>query len=330
MGKGGWGKGGGGGGNKPKAPSGPPKPVDPATLLAAYEGVTHKLLPMVSSKIDANGGVMAVWQLEQDTEIEGLVEQLPIQGPHPKELDTVLAQWTDFFVALPNKLVGTTMGYETGMIRADHTLEPSYASLFPPEPPRKRPRRDAPESLAANMGVTYTPGKVSFGAGDSDGMMALTAAAKTLFDAIETNQPETTLTQLFGTLKSARNCARQKQNCAPPSGTGIHATKAKKKSSADKDAGLDLDIPLDQMKERKNSTLLRCAELMKMGVMSVEMLQADPQVAQFSKGVIPKLDAFLGMYPTVLSVTGDVCTLLMPNLTESTIPAPTLSVYGRR
>jgi len=90
--------------------------------------ILDNLLPFVSSKIDENGGVMKTSDICQFPEVKDQLSQIP--NGFPKVLPKILSQWTDFFVVMPNGLIGTAQGYDTGMILPDGTLNPDYASTF--------------------------------------------------------------------------------------------------------------------------------------------------------------------------------------------------------
>lgn len=87
-----------------------------------------KLLPLVSGKIDEHGGVLQIHKIANAPEVKELLEQIP--AGYPKNLNKILQSWTDFFVNMPNGLIGTAMGYDTGMIRPDGTLDPAFSSSF--------------------------------------------------------------------------------------------------------------------------------------------------------------------------------------------------------
>jgi len=104
-----------------------PVPTDPV-LVEKNKKLLDTLLPLISKKIDANGGVMKICDLQPMPDVVKILKEIP--NGFPKVLQKILLQWTDFFVNMPDGLVGTAMGYETGMIRDDGTLDPAYASMF--------------------------------------------------------------------------------------------------------------------------------------------------------------------------------------------------------
>lgn len=90
--------------------------------------VMDSMLPMLAQKIDENGGVMRITDLGELRDIKDQLAQIP--NGFPKALPKIMSQWPQFFVCMPNGLVGTTMGYDTGMIKDDGTLNPAFESMF--------------------------------------------------------------------------------------------------------------------------------------------------------------------------------------------------------
>jgi len=92
--------------------------------------ILDALLPSVAAKIDGNGGVLSVKDLCEMQDIKDQIAQIP--HCFPRSLPTILSQWTDFFVMMSYGLVGTAIGYDTGLIQADGTLDPAFESTFLP------------------------------------------------------------------------------------------------------------------------------------------------------------------------------------------------------
>lgn len=90
--------------------------------------VLDVLLPMIAGKIDENGGVHRITDLCEMKEVKEQIAQIPVS--FPKALPKILQQWPNFFVTMQNGLIGTSMGYDTGMIRPDGNLDPAYESMF--------------------------------------------------------------------------------------------------------------------------------------------------------------------------------------------------------
>jgi len=103
------------------------KPANPVDAEKNRQ-ILDALLPCVSAKIDENGGVMRVADLCDLKEVKDHIAKIP--NNFPKTLPKILSLWSDFFVNMSDGLVGTSMGYDTGMIRQDGTLDPSFESLF--------------------------------------------------------------------------------------------------------------------------------------------------------------------------------------------------------
>jgi len=93
-----------------------------------YRTVLDELLPLLARKIDKMGGVMRIADLALHREVKLLLAQVPPRCP--KTLPLIFVQWSNFFVNMADGLIGTALGYETGMINADGTLNQLYHSNF--------------------------------------------------------------------------------------------------------------------------------------------------------------------------------------------------------
>lgn len=119
-------KGNGGKGMVAAAPQRTPTPEE----IEKNQIILDALLPSVAAKIDGNGGVLSVKDLCEMQDIKDQIAQIP--HCFPRSLPTILSQWTDFFVMMSYGLVGTAIGYDTGLIQADGTLDPAFESTFLP------------------------------------------------------------------------------------------------------------------------------------------------------------------------------------------------------
>jgi len=101
-----------------------PRPIE----HEKYRTILDQLLPLLAAKIDKAGGVMRVADLAVHRDVKLLLSKVPPRCP--KTLPLIFVQWSNFFVNMPDGLVGTSMGYDTGMIQSDGKLNPLYHSNF--------------------------------------------------------------------------------------------------------------------------------------------------------------------------------------------------------
>jgi len=119
------------GGKTPaKAPAAPSAKTPTPEDIERNQAILDALLPCVAAKIDGNGGVLAIADICAMQDIKDQLAQIP--ACFPKALPQILSQWADFFVMMPHGLVGTAIGYDTGLIQQDGTLDPAFESTFLP------------------------------------------------------------------------------------------------------------------------------------------------------------------------------------------------------
>jgi len=290
-----------------KGQAGPRKNPYQPTRYHASAAETEKnrqvmdlLLPLVSHKIDACGGVKRVADLTGDPEVKALLEQIPVRLP--RSLSLILTQWGDFFINLPYGLVGNSTAYETGMIRSDGSLEPAYASAFLDE---KGDPRDIANPY--NVNKKYT-------------IVDLTKDADRLWKCSVNLENDTDLKLAFKLCEETRRHIRGEDGIAPeefPGGipwSGAAAPNPKKlRMLKAKGKGPGIYMPVsapcnlaeEDRTQRKEKILHRIVEILKRSPNKTKnmcLLASDTTIRELKKGAISKFVAFLQEFPTMFRI----------------------------
>eukprot|EP00397_Hematodinium_sp_SG-2012_P029787 GEMP01031498.1.p1 GENE.GEMP01031498.1~~GEMP01031498.1.p1 ORF type:complete len:316 (+),score=86.48 GEMP01031498.1:52-999(+) len=265
---------------------GGPKPIDHDKNRA----VLDQLLPLVASKIDENGGVMRISDIATLQDVKALISQVPARCP--KALPLILTQWTDFFVNMPNGLVGTAMGYDTGMIREDGSLDPAFASTFA-------------ETAAPFEDLSKIKEKKP---------VDLTTAADDLWRCALNLDNDAELKAAYKAVEQARQHVRGEDGIAPPMHpngapwSGQPQQNSKKGGPANQKKGGSIGgINLSDQERctRKEKILHRCVEILTRCPNQTKqmcLLVSDPSIRELKKGAISKFLTFLQDFPKMFKI----------------------------
>lgn len=269
--------------------------------------ILDELLPLISKKIDDQAGVMRVPDLASDLEVKKLLDQIP--GRLPRTLTLLLPQWGDFFVSLSNNLVGTALGYDTGMIREDGTVEPAYLSTFVDS-----------NGDPLDEAVPFNPNKVLK-------VIDLVADADRLWKCALDLDNDADLKTAFKICDASRRHIRGEDTIAPPEypggvpWSGLPPPNPKKLKGLLKGKGKGakglfkaglLQIPtgpinLSEQERvlRKEKILYRIVEILSRcpnQTKNMCLLVSDPSIKELKKGAISKFLAFLQEFPTMFRI----------------------------
>lgn len=270
--------------------SGGPKPIEHEKNRA----VLDQLLPLVAGKIDENGGVMRVSDLANMKDIKELISQVPARCP--KALPLILTQWTDFFVNMPDGLVGTAMGYDTGMIREDGTLDPAFASTF------------AETAAPYEGGVTPVIKEAK--------PLDLTEAADNLWKCALNleDKSEAELKAAYKAIEAARKHVRGEDGIAPlhhPNGvpwSGLPPPNPKKAKARAKGMGIPvgpINLTDQERCTRKEKILHRIVEILTRcpnQTKNMCLLVSDPSIRELKRGAVSKFLSFLQEFPKMFRI----------------------------
>jgi len=263
--------------------------------------VMDQLLPLVSRKIDDNGGVARVHDLAEDRQIRVLIQQIPFKLP--RSLNLILTQFKEFFVSMPNGLVGTALGFDTGMIKEDGTLEPCYASVFV-------------DNTGNPVGATnpYMSNRVLK-------VVDLTEKADRLWKCALDLDNDNDLKLAYKGVEEARKHIRGENAVAPkqwvdgavpwsglpPPNPKKVKVRKKKKGPKVAVAAVPVNLKLTEQERvlRKEKILYRIVEILQRcpnQTKNMCLLVSDPSIKELKKGAISKFLAFLQEFPTMFRI----------------------------
>jgi len=281
-----------------KLKGGGPKPIEHEKNRA----VLDKLLPLLASKIDASGGVMRVSDLAFQRDIKFLLYQIPPRCP--KSLPLIFAQWTDFFITMADGLVGTAMGYDTGMIEEDGSLSPLYQSNFtihadPVEEPIIQIVREAKP-------------------------MDLTDAADLLWRSTLNLGNDADFKAAFKAIETARKHVRSNEGLLPPSKQVQQNTNTVPAPRKKANYAGPLNIGDCERATRRQHILRRIVDILSQSPNQTKnmcLLVSDPTIRELKKGAVSKFLSFLQEFPRMLKIV-QVEGIPQYNVTllDSTIP----------
>jgi len=295
-------------------PFAPQKPATPQETEKNKQ-ILDTLLPCVAGAIDECGGVMKISDICELKEVKEQIAQIP--NGFPKALPKILSQWADFFVSMPNGLVGTAMGYDTGMIREDGTLDPAFESTFTAS------AKPVPEQKTTTD--VLKPGK----------KIDLSEAADELWRACINLEDDAGLYGAFQKVQASRAQIRG------DSGLNISLDPSKIAQSlvgTAVDADFDKTVKLSEsdILHRRQQILARCFEILKMAPgksLMLSVLVGDTAIRELKKGAVSKFLHWMQEFPANFAVTPEAdgsqykVTLIsdvMPPLTKPTSKKPRL------
>jgi len=252
---------------------GGPKPIE----HEKYRAVLDQLLPLLARRIDASGGVMRVADLAGHKDVKTYLSQVPPRCP--KTLPLILSQWTDFFVNMSDGLVGTALGYDTGMIKEDGTLNPLYESNFAPE----GDLIDVEEPEVVQLSEAKP--------------MDLTEAADIVWQASLNLVNDAELKAAFKLLENARKALKEAPK--PVQNPPRSGKKPGKKPAA-------LNIGESERAHRKMRILYRIVEILERSpgqTKNMCLILSDPTIRELKKGVVSKFLSFLQEFPKMMKIT---------------------------
>jgi len=252
---------------------------------AANQAVLDTLLPLVSAKIDGSGGVMRISDLGQLPEIQDQLKMIPLG--YPKSLTKILKTFSDFFVIMSDGLVGTAMGYDTGMIQENGILNPACAQNL----------------KGVKSHDTGGKKKLATGMASNKKGMDLTEAADDLWNAcIDLSlDNEAGLFAAFSRVQGCRQEARQN----PIAQDHIAKIKATQLKGSKKTEGL-IHLNNEEREERRQKTLEKVIELLQQAEgkqMALNLLVGNPLIRDMKKGAISKFMSWLNTFPALFDVT---------------------------
>lgn len=320
------------GGGKGKGKSGRnPALRDPAKIAKNQE-VMDLLLPHVAGKVDESNGVMKIADIAAMSDVIEMMKEIP-QG-FSKQLNAILARYTDFFVNLPNGLVGTAKGYETGLIKKDGTLDPSYAAKMAPSAPVKR-------TMSTAIGAKVAGPKAPLG---GTAKKTLTDAVNQMWTAGMNLDDDTAMYLAFSNLQSVRS--ELKKNRGQPAGavTGAPIGSGTKKPvtvakagavvaapsvpavgkgsgkgapavnavrpvistpAATNDIDGNFNLSAEERQMRKQAIMDRAVQKLQAksdGTLLLTQIVADEVIKENRKGTISKFLTFFQEFPTVFAI----------------------------
>eukprot|EP00397_Hematodinium_sp_SG-2012_P022659 GEMP01023492.1.p1 GENE.GEMP01023492.1~~GEMP01023492.1.p1 ORF type:complete len:437 (-),score=110.78 GEMP01023492.1:1187-2428(-) len=285
--------------------------MDPvaAAQLAQIQAQNHstlldELLPLVSSTIDSNGGVMRIETIAMRSNVKSLMNR--IQEPYKKTLNDLLAEWTDFFHMMPEGLVGTNAGYDSGLIMQDGSLNSDYIWKF------VSPSATKPESPSEDE--------------------KLVRAADNLFHAIMDLSSEESLITAYNELKQTR---------ALLTGKILEPIKPKKAMpgvtvmmQGTPEGTEALALPPHERQEWIVRQIMITMRTVPDKILQISQIFGD--VGQLKNGIFVKGKEFLERYPSLFSihpmegatdpVNPPLCVALLDNGTD-VIPPPLPAVH---
>lgn len=267
---------------------GGPKPID----HEKNRSILDQLLPLIAAKIDENGGVMRVSDLANMKDVKELITQVPARCP--KALPLILTQWTDFFVNMPDGLVGTAMGYDTGMIREDGSLDPAFASTFA-------------ETAMPYEGAPLVVKEAK--------PLDLTEAADNLWKCALNLDNDADLKAAYKAIETARKHVRGEDGIAPlhhPNGVPWSGLPPPNPKKAKARAAKGIVVPAGPINlsdtercTRQEKILHRIVEILTKcpnQTKNMCLLVSDPSIRELKRGAVSKFLAFLQEFPKMFRI----------------------------
>jgi len=295
---------------------------DPA-YIEANKKVLDGLLPLVSAKIDANGGVMKITEIEKLPDVADVILNIPLG--FPTKLAEILAPWNDFFVPMSNGLVGTAMGYETGMIRENGTLDPAYASTFTTFVEEVEDIAEKKEAEVAALEIELPPVE----AGNEK--VELNTAAHELWRASLNPNDEVTLFAAFRKVQHCRSAIRGEPINAPlgmPSGAGSKTRLMTLAAEQGESGATAVNLSGEEREQRRMAILQKVLDKLRRApehTLLLNVIMMDRQIRELKKGAVSKMLHWLEDFKSTFMCTPIEGTpkflirLLDPNASSQTI-----------
>eukprot|EP00397_Hematodinium_sp_SG-2012_P029553 GEMP01031236.1.p1 GENE.GEMP01031236.1~~GEMP01031236.1.p1 ORF type:complete len:336 (+),score=86.18 GEMP01031236.1:141-1148(+) len=289
---------------------------DPAKQAKNQE-VMDSLLPLVASKIDENKGVMKVDVLAVMPDVQALIADIPT-GFY-KQLGKILLRFTDFFVNLPNGMVGTAKGYETGLIKEDGTLDSSVGQGKQGKgngvPTAKSPpaAKASPLTGAAKKTLTDAVNQMWTAGMNMDDDTALYLAFSNL-QAVrsELKKGRTPVSTPVSTTTAKNPVTQPKAGVATAPASMMAVKKGKGKgvaavTTSASEGGQQPQINLTpyERQQQKQVVMNRCIEKLQVrpdATLLMTQLIADEVIRANKKGAINKFLHFFQEFPTVFQI----------------------------
>jgi len=280
------------------------KNLEDPECIEENKRLVDELLPLASTKIDANGGVMKITDIEVQPEIQEVISRIPLGFPN--KLAEILKPWTDFFVPMTNGLVGTAMGYETGMIRENGTLDPAYASTFTTfvEETVDVSKQSYPEKEAERAALEMELPPVEAG----NEKVELNTAAHELWRASLNPYDETTLFGAFRRVQHCRSAIRGEPINAPlgmPSG-GKSGARLKTLAAEDVEPAGPVNLTGEDRENRRLQILTRVLEKLRRApehTLLLNVIMQDRTIRDLKKGAVSKMLHWLEDFKSTFQCT---------------------------
>jgi len=271
--------------------------------------------------------------------VEDVVKRIPLG--FPTKLQEILAPWTDFFVPMLNGLVGTAMGYETGMIRENGTLDPAFASTFTtveevkkeeglPAPSSNKPLLEkTADELLAQIEPIVKPDAPIVTPGNEK--VELNAAAHELWQSSLDPDDENTLFKCFRRVQQIRAAIKGEPinpgNVPGITGSGTKLCKLKTEPETTT-ASCALNLSNNERESRRMEILQRVLDKLRRApdhTLLLNVIMMDRQIRDLKKGAVSKMLHWLDEFKSTFKCTPIDGTpkflvrLLDPNASAQTI-----------
>jgi len=233
--------------------------------------VLDRLLLAISALIDSHNGVYTISGISKDRAIMQELAQIP-KG-FPNSVAQILPKYPDFFIMLGNDKVGTALGYDSGLIREDGTLDES----------------------AANTGT------------DSITMQANLFKSMTELMVVGLySQDDSAVNQAINALRVAREkCKLHNQYPTMPGASPAFAFAGRKLPKGDP---AQANLSDEERQQRREWVLQKCVEALSQQpnyAMEVSKLSSVEEIRNMKKGAIGKFQAWLQEQSAYFSLSPD-------------------------
>jgi len=243
--------------------------------LTQHKKILDELLPLLNQIINSNGGVMRIESLAARAPVRNMMNRM--QPPHAKALTDLLTDWNEYFLMMPAGIVGTNLGYDSGLIMEDGSLNSDYIWKFvsPSESKDKGP--DAHDSLVH--------------------------LADALFHAIMDLSSEEPLMAAFNALRQKRG----QMVAVKPDQPKVKPMATQGQIPLQSGPGADdaLLLPPEQRQEWIIMQIIQWMRKIQGKSMHISQIFAD--AGPMKNGIFVKGKEFLERYPTLFSIHGGGC-----------------------